>query len=479
MTKRIFWLVLIGYLLVTAYFVGWTYYRSCDQAERSNLFRLEGIANAVALQIDADVHTHIVAKYGTKDAILFNAQDTNYYKIHYVLARNAVANMLKTPVYTMVFDSTKQYFEFIGTSADTPYFRHEYRSFKPILKEKYTEGGLISMYNDEFGTWLSAFSPIRDRLGRPIGVVMVDEQFDKFITRARMAAVQNLLVSLFIILPIILLLIYWLRRMLSREERLKDKLEKAYKTNLKISRELEVSYEKLASINTLRKEMIANISHDLRTPLTNLSGYIETLFMRRHDISMAERERFLTIAQKESQRLKKLIDDLFELSKLESNQIELKTEPFPIAELLQDIVAKYEIVCTEKGLTITTHFSENLPWVVADIKLIDRVLQNLFDNAIRYNQPSGCIDLNLQRNDCQLVIKISNTGETIPSSVLSQIFDRYFKNSEVEGSTGLGLAIVKKIMDLHQCPISVDSTEGVTSFTFSLPIYNYLTSSKS
>lgn len=471
MTKRIFWLVIIGYLLVTAYFVGWTYFRFCEQAEQSSLFRLEGIANAVALQIDADIHQKVAARYAKKDAILFNTQDTDYYNIHYVLARNAEANMVKTPLYTMVFDSTKQHFQFIGTSADTPYFRHEYRTFHPILKEKYTEGGVIPMYKDEFGTWLSAFTPIRDKLGRPTAIVMVDEQFDRFINKARQVAFQNLFISLFIILPFILVLVYWLRRLLFRQQRLKRELETAFQTNLKISEELELSYDKLQSIDNLRKEMIANISHDLRTPLTNLSGYIETLFIRRHDITMPERERFLTIAQQESLRLKKLIEDLFELSKLESNQTQLNAEPFPIAELLQDIVAKYEVVCTQNKLKISTNLSERLPWVVADIKLIDRVLQNLCDNAIRYNIPNGYVDLNLQKNDNQLVIKISNTGETIPPSVLNQIFDRYFKNSAIEGSTGLGLAIVKKIMDLHGSHILVTSIEGITTFYFSLPIY--------
>ena len=471
MTKRIFWLVFIGYLLITAYFVSWTYFRFCEQAEQSSLFRLEGIANAIALQVDADLHNYVAKRYPNKDALLYNTQDTNYDKIHYILARNAVANMLKTPVYTMVYDTAKSHFEFLATSADTPYFRHEYRTFQPILKEKFTEGGIIPMYKDEFGMWLSAFAPIRDKLGQPVAIVMVDEQFNRFITRAREVALQNLLISIFIILPIILILVYWLRRMLFHQERMKIKLEYAYKANLKISEELEVSYEKLSSVDKLRKEMIANISHDLRTPLTNLSGYIETLYLRRHDITMPERERFLTIAQKESQRLTKLIEDLFELSKLESNQTQLNTEPFPIAELLHDIVAKYQIVCVEKNISITTDFSENLPWIVADIKLIDRVLQNLFDNAIRYNAPNGHIDLSLQKNDSQLVIKITNTGETIPPSVLEQIFDRYFKNSAIEGSTGLGLAIVKKIVDLHDSEIVVESKDGRTSFTFSLPVY--------
>ncbi len=471
MTKRIFALVLIGYLLVTAYFVGWTYFRACDQAESSSLFRLEGIANAIALQIDADLHNTVAARYASKNAILFNTQDTDYYKIHYILARNAEANMVKTPIYTMVYDSSQSYFTFIGTSADTPYFRHEYRSFQPILKEKYRDGGVLPMYKDEFGMWLSAFTPIRDMHGQPVAVVMVDEQFTPFIERARRQAFQNLGISICIILPFILLLVYWLRRLLLRQQKLKQKLETAFQTNLKMSEELEVSYEKLASVDKLRKEMIANISHDLRTPLTSLSGYIETLFIRRHDITMSERERFLSIAQKESQRLKKLIEDLFELSKLESNQTPLNTEPFPIGDLMQDIVAKYDLICSEKNIKINTHFPQNLPWIVADIKLIDRVLQNLFDNAIRYNQVDGRIDVSLQQVDNQLLIKIANTGETITPSVLTQVFDRYFKNSDVEGSTGLGLAIVKKIVDLHGSIIRVESENDITSFAFSMPIY--------
>ena len=134
-------------------------------------------------------------------------------------------------------------------------------------------------------------------------------------------------------------------------------------------------------------------------------------------------------------------------------------------------MAKYEVVCKEKNIQITTNLSENVPWIVADIKLIDRVFQNLFDNAVRYNLPVGRIDLDLQKIDNQLFMKLSNTGETIPPSVLTQIFDRYFKNSEIEGSTGLGLAIVKKIVDLHGSNIVVASNEGVTAFVFGLPVY--------
>ena len=478
-TNRILWLVLIGYFLVSAYFTIWTYYRQSDLSEKSALLRLEGIVNSLALQINGDLHYQLTQRYQHQDDILFNAQDTDYYTIHHSLRMNYEANMLKSPVYTMVFDSLKQHFEFIATSSDIPYFRHTYDSFNPILKRQYTEGGVIPMYTDRFGMWLSAFAPIRDGRGNPVGVVMADENFEQFVGKARATAVKNLLISLFIIIPVILLLIYWLRRLIFREARMKKSLEEAYENNLQMSHQLEESLEKLSSVDKLRKEMIANISHDLRTPLTSLSGYIETLFMRRHTIKMEERERYLTIAIKESERLKKLIDDLFELSKLESNQIKMAIEPLPIAELLQDVMAKYEVICKEKNIKLSSNLSENTPWVVADLKLIDRVLQNLLDNAIRYNfTEGGEINLLIQTIDMpskMLEIKISNTGKTIDPSVLPHIFDRYFKTLSMDGSTGLGLAIVKKILELHNSEIKVESCDNFTTFTFSLPIYQSIT----
>ena len=478
-TNRILWLVLIGYFLVSAYFTIWTYYRQSDLSEKSALLRLEGIVNSLALQINGDLHHQLTQRHQHQDDILFNAQDTDYYTIHHSLRMNYEANMLKSPVYTMVFDSLKQHFEFIATSSDIPYFRHTYDSFNPILKRQYTEGGVIPMYTDRFGMWLSAFAPIRDGRGNPVGVVMADENFEQFVGKARATAVKNLLISLFIIIPVILLLIYWLRRLIFREARMKKSLEEAYENNLQMSHQLEESLEKLSSVDKLRKEMIANISHDLRTPLTSLSGYIETLFMRRHTIKMEERERYLTIAIKESERLKKLIDDLFELSKLESNQIKMAIEPLPIAELLQDVMAKYEVICKEKNIKLSSNLSENTPWVVADLKLIDRVLQNLLDNAIRYNfTEGGEINLLIQTIDMpskMLEIKISNTGKTIDPSVLPHIFDRYFKTLSMDGSTGLGLAIVKKILELHNSEIKVESCDNFTTFTFSLPIYQSIT----
>jgi signal transduction histidine kinase len=473
-TNRILVLVSVGYLLITAYFTVWNYLRQSAEYEERSLFRLEGIANALALQINGDAHRQVVARYAAKDAVLFNTQDTDYYNLHYILRRNYEANMLETPIYTMIFDTVSRGFQFIATSNDAPYFRHAYHSFHPILQERFTEGGTIPMYADQFGMWLTAFAPVRDSRGNTVAVVMVDEKFNALAIKARNMALKNLVIALCLVFPVIILLFLGLRRLLLRENRIKRRLEDAYADNLTISQELAKTNDKLKEIDTLRREMIANISHDLRTPLTNLSGYLETLFMRRHTLTMDERERFLTIAQSESARLKKMIEDLFELSKLESNAIKLHIEPFPIAELLGDVMAKYEVICAEKGIQIGTNLSENTPWVKADLKLIDRVFQNLLDNAVRHNAPLNgvaSIQINVQIIEPKLVIYIANSSKTIDPSVVPLLFDRYFKTSTSEHSTGLGLAIAQKIVNLHGCEIHATSVDNWTAFEFRLPLY--------
>jgi signal transduction histidine kinase len=463
-TSRIFWIVLVGYLFLCLFFTVWSYYRQCAQAEQSALLRLEGIAKAIALQIDGDAHAELTKRYIEKDALIYNQQDSNYAKIHHTLRANAEANNLETPIYSLIFSDSAQCFEFVVTSSDNPYFRHKYESYPQVLSEKYKKGGFIPMFADKFGTWLSAFEPVRNMHGEVVAVVMVDEKFSNFIARARMEAWRSLGLSLVIVAPVVLLLVFLLRRMLAREIRLKKNLEQTQTA-------LAASFEQLASVDNLRKEMIANISHDLRTPLTVLSGYIETLYMRRHNISLEERTRFLTIAQKESGHLRKLIDDLFDLSKLETNQMPVHAEPMPILELLHDLAGKYQLLCAEQNLEFQLKLPEGNPWIVAEWKLIARVLQNLLDNAIRYNNPQGFVRIEAQGIDNQLFISVENSGKKIPDDVIKQIFDRYFKSSDMESSTGLGLAIVKKIIELHQSNITVQSSEEKTQFQFWLPIY--------
>ncbi|GAA4325010.1 ATP-binding protein [Pontixanthobacter gangjinensis] len=233
---------------------------------------------------------------------------------------------------------------------------------------------------------------------------------------------------------------------------------------------------KLQSVDQLRKELVANISHDLRTPVASIRGFVETLMIKKDELSEADKERYMQIVLKDSDRLKKLVDDLFELSKLEAKQRELNAEPIQMAEIIQDTADKYRILAKEKGISINTIYSKDLPLVYGDIALIDRALQNIIDNAIAHCENGDVVTLDLSRNEDEVKITVADTGSGISADELPHIFDRYRKGkflTDSEKGSGLGLAIVKKIMELHKVKIHVNSVINKgTQFFFSLPTQN-------
>jgi signal transduction histidine kinase len=235
---------------------------------------------------------------------------------------------------------------------------------------------------------------------------------------------------------------------------------------------IERNIDELKGIENLRKELISNISHDLRTPIASIQGYAETLILKKDTLTTEEQEKYLGIIYKNCDSLQELVTNLFELSKLQADQVTLNREPFSIGELVHDVANKYRILSQKKGVSINTIVSKDTPVVHADVLLIDRVLQNLIDNAIRFCTEGDSINIEVSAAGIdQVSINIADTGAGIPQDHLPHIFERYFKKDERGGSSGLGLAIVKRIIDLHETSINVNSTVGKgTSFRFSLPV---------
>ncbi len=232
--------------------------------------------------------------------------------------------------------------------------------------------------------------------------------------------------------------------------------------------------EKIKSVDQLRQELIANISHDLRTPLAVVQGYIETLHMKGDQLSAEERQAYLKIISSGGERLAKLISQLFEYSKLESNQIQPEKEPFLISELANDIHRNYSMLAENKNITLKLSMSDDIPLVFADISLVERAIQNLMDNAIKFTPENGEIVMKILPLETHVEIVIQDSGPGIDKESQALIFERYRQTKigqEKEGS-GLGLAIVKKILDIHDSEITVLSNpnEG-TEFSFELPIY--------
>lgn len=232
--------------------------------------------------------------------------------------------------------------------------------------------------------------------------------------------------------------------------------------------------DKMKSVDTLRRELIANVSHDLRTPLAILKGYVETLQIKRDSLSEEQKQEYLQITHDNIDKLSNLINQLFDYSKLEAEQVTPIKEPFSITELSHDLIAKFKVLAAQKSIVLNLDNPEANCMVFADVSLVERALQNLIENAIKYTEKGGKVTLSLLKKGKNIEINITDTGTGIPVNEQPFIFDRYKqvdKSAKKQGY-GLGLAIVKKIMDLHDTTITVLSKpkEG-SSFIFNLPAY--------
>lgn len=232
--------------------------------------------------------------------------------------------------------------------------------------------------------------------------------------------------------------------------------------------------DKIKSLESLRTELIANISHDLRTPLSIIQGYIETLQIKDTELTKEERIEYLKTINASGERLSKLIKQLFEYSKLEANQITPKKEPFLISELANDIYRNYEVLARQKNIELKLEMNEGIPLVFGDISLVERAIQNLMDNALKFTPKNGEVVVKIIAHEQDVEIIIKDSGPGIQHENQALIFERYrqTKTGQQKEGSGLGLAIVKKIMELHNASIRVFSgpNEG-TAFSFSLPVH--------
>jgi signal transduction histidine kinase len=255
-----------------------------------------------------------------------------------------------------------------------------------------------------------------------------------------------------------------------------DEIDRLSSTFKQMAERIDAQIEQLRKSDAVRRELVANVSHDLRTPLATLQGYIETLLLKEDSLTEEERRNYLEIAIKHCKRLSELVTELLELAKLDSDEISLHREAFNLSELVQDVVQKFQLNAKEKHISIVTEAEKELPFVNADIALIERALENLIGNAIHYTSQGGSISLVLSPEKEDISVRVSDTGQGIPKEELPHIFNRFYqldKSRKGEpGHSGLGLAITKRILELHDRSIEVTSVLNAgTTFTFGLPVH--------
>lgn len=220
-----------------------------------------------------------------------------------------------------------------------------------------------------------------------------------------------------------------------------------------------------------QRKFVSNISHDFRSPLTSIKGYVEAMLDGTIPVEM--QEKYLNIVLTETERLNKLTRGLLTLNTFDDKGMYLEITDFDINTVIKNTAAAFEGICTDKDITIQLILDSQEQYVTADMGKIQQVLYNLIDNAIKFSLPASAIYIETTEKHEKVFVSVKDTGEGIPKESIKKIWERFYKSDPSRGKdkkgTGLGLAITKEIIQAHNENINVVSTEGVgTEFTFSL-----------
>ncbi len=235
--------------------------------------------------------------------------------------------------------------------------------------------------------------------------------------------------------------------------------------------DLQARVEALAAADRARRQLLADVSHELMTPLTAMRGYVETLAMAELRLDAAMRERYLRIVDEETRRLERIVGDLLDLARLEGGGTPLKREPVPLMTLFTRVATRYDREFTERGVTFTRRIDPGAEAVTGDLDRLEQVLQNLAANALRHMPDGGTLSMTASRQASAVHVTVRDSGPGISPEHLPLIFDRFYKAdaARATGGSGLGLSIVKTIVDAHGGTISARN-EGGAVFEIALPV---------
>jgi signal transduction histidine kinase len=220
-----------------------------------------------------------------------------------------------------------------------------------------------------------------------------------------------------------------------------------------------------------RRDLVANVSHELKTPITAIRAHLENLLdgVEQPDPST------LQVMLSQSERLGRLVEQLLDLSKLESGEVPLQKEEVPLASLVRQVISEIGVARSDRGVTVGEAIPDGLPAVEADRERVHQVLFNLVDNAVRFTPPGGAVTVSADRHNGSVEVSVADTGVGIAPQDLPRLFERFYRvdqaRSREDGGTGIGLAIARSVVEAHGGHIHAESELGKGStFTFDLPV---------
>lgn len=492
-SNRLMGLMFSGILLLVIYFIVYSYITELTNSKEAVLDRLKSIALTSSLMIDGDLHLELSQTYLNKNDIVRNDEITLYSRLHETLENIRRTNNLTSAVYTLVYNQSKQQFEFIGTSSQYPYYRHSYEKFPETLLSNMNTGGVINEYESENGKWLSAFAPIKDNNGKTVALIQVDQDFGDFIMSARITLLKNSLIALIIILPFTFLLFAYIKATLDKEEHQKqmlaDKNEEIQTQNEFIrennnklaaakllieqkNEELNIKVEErtkeLKDANYELHSFLYRSSHDMQGPLTTLMG------LNQLASSEVQDSKALGYIYMINDTTKKLYNTIRSIT----NVYEIKNKPtinehIEIDPLIQNLIIRFKKELDEKGIRLINELQPNLK-AKADREILIMVISELFKNGIEFNSAlngeSPYIRISGSQTDKYVSISIEDNGIGINPESRDLIFEMFQKGSESSQGAGLGLYAAKTGMNKLKGFISLNTNIAErTSFELKLP----------
>jgi len=361
---------------------------------------------------------------------------------------------------------------------------------KKALQQKYvtSTGKMQGLYED--ARYVVA-TPIKDSQGKAIGIVIVSTPVSTTLTVLNRLSDTYLTVSLLVVLvSAVIMLIYAHSHSTPLRQMSKAAIDFGH-GNLKARvnvppacsqevQELALAFNNMASSleksEYRRQEFVANVSHELKTPMTTIGGYVDGILDG--TIPPQQQEQYLRIVSDETKRLSRLVRSMLEISRLQEQEeipADKKTR-FDICETLGQVLITFEKKINDKALDVQVQFPEYPLFTSAVADSITQVAYNLLDNAVKFCPQGGILSISAREGGNKIFVSVSNSGDTIPPQELSLLFDRFHKldksRSQNKDGWGLGLYIVKTIICSHGEDISVTSKDGITCFTFTLPLIN-------
>ena len=342
--------------------------------------------------------------------------------------------------------------------------------------------GLLNDYTG-FDT-LTVIRPIASDENHPLGVVFFHYDMtgvNTSIQRSLSSIVTFCIIAIAVAIPLVTILVRGMTNPITKiTDVVKDFTRGNFSRRVAVKGKDELSNlgqsfntmaDELNTLEEARRSFVANVSHELRSPLTSMRGFLEAMIDG--TIPVDERDGYMEIVLDENRRMTVMVNDLLDLARIESGQYKLNFSTFDINELMRRAVITFEARIKAKRQNITISLPEGSVYVEADSVRINQVLHNLIDNAVKYSPEDGRLSIECRPEKHIVRVLISNTGAGIPADALPHVFDRFYKAEKAHtpsgtSGTGLGLSIAKLIIDQHEQEIRAESENGVTCFSFTL-----------